>query len=75
MDHKKHVLYDSKPKYLIWTLRFIKQYNIEYIITELFSTDEKTIQNFTRTFINLLSQMELQIGLIIMNEVSDLCYF
>lgn len=49
----------AEPKHLLWSLCFLKQYNVESVQHAMFNTDEKTIRKWTWTFIKLLSELNV----------------
>lgn len=55
---------ESKPKHLLWTLYFLKQYDVEHTRRPLLNADEKTIRKWTWIFVKLLSDLDVVIILI-----------
>lgn len=49
----------AEPKHLLWSLFYLKQYDVEHTRRTLFHTDEKTIRKWTWIFIELLSNLEV----------------
>jgi hypothetical protein len=49
----------AKPKYLLWSLCFLKQYNTENLNHAIFGADEKTIRKWIWYFVRLLSELDI----------------
>lgn len=49
----------AKPVHLLWCLSFLKEYATEHNRRALFGADEKTMREWTWTFVKLLSNMNV----------------
>lgn len=50
---------NSRPKHLLWSLFFLKQYSVEHVRTSVLKADEKTVRKHTWIFVKLLSEMKM----------------
>lgn len=56
---KQSVPIGGQPKHLLWCLSFLKQYAVEHYRRSIFNADEKTIRNWTWTFVKILSDLDV----------------
>lgn len=52
---------NSKPKYLLWCLYFMKQYSTEHVRRSLFKADEKTIRKWTWIILKPIANLNVVI--------------
>lgn len=50
---------EAEPKHLLWSLNFLKQYNVEHTRRSIFKADEKTIRKWSWVFIQLLADLNV----------------
>lgn len=49
----------AQPKHLLWCLSFLKEYSTEHYRRSIFNADEKTMREWTWTFVKLISKMNV----------------
>lgn len=49
----------AQPKHLLWCLSFLKEYTTEHYRRSIFKADEKTMREWTWTFVKLLANMNV----------------
>lgn len=50
---------NSKPKHLLWSLLFLKCYNVEHVNASIVEVDEKTYRKWTWIFVNQLAELDV----------------
>lgn len=50
---------NSKPKHLLWSLLFLKCYNVEHVNASIVEADEKTFRKWTWFFISALVNLKI----------------
>lgn len=49
----------GEPKHLLWSLLFLKNYDVEHVRRSIIGCDEKTIRKWTWIVIHLLARMNV----------------